>query len=153
MKYSVNLPVPKGWQTFREAFEEDGVDLFSFEACAPVRDEDDVAPSLQIIVGRMPEDSCAKKSAIDTFMDVLGLDEDRDYDESRDDDVREWAFKGNPAYGFETMSDDGRVLMRNLFAEILPGVLMMLILSDESDGGIDGLMKMVEEKLKVQISY
>jgi len=150
-KYAINLPVPKGWQTFREELEEDGQPLQSFEACAPGKDQDDIVPCLQIIVGPMPAGSNSKQSAIDTFMDILGLEEDREYDEERDHDVQTRPFRNGECHYFDAMSDDGQVVMRNIFTEILPDTLLMAVISDKNDNGLEVLCELIENKLEVRL--
>jgi len=145
MKYSVSLPLPKGWQQSSEEFTEEGINLFQLSS--ELEKADGGVSHIDIIAGAMPQGASIKESALNSYAEFL---EDAG-EEGSEDDLVNYKFKDNDAWGYQKDLDGDT--LRNIFTEILPGVLCMISVSDNDKQNIDSFIALIEKKIAVKMSF
>lgn len=138
----ITLPLPRGWYSEEETLFDEGIEITHLQAYCPDDKSQSDKSLVDIYVGAMPEGSDAENEALNSYADIVGLDEDEE------DPLTIWPFQGKQAFGFEAICD-GDSPMRVMNIEILPGVLCIIMIADKSEKGMVDTALHLAKHLKV----
>lgn len=145
MKYDITLPLPAGWTSELDCYEElDGSMITHLECNLPVGNEDFEA-FLDIYVGAMPADTTAEDQAYANFAEIIGWS-DEDEEESP---IVEWRFKGKRSFGFSGECEDGSIMLV-ITTEILKGALLLCTVIAKTDDDVAKWVQYLDQNLKIK---
>lgn len=131
---------------------DEKTDLFQLTS----ENENDEGPventgTIDVFLGPLSKGSNSKKACEASYVEVFGLPDDREeYDENIDHYVYPTTFQGKDAYWYEARTEIFNSPLRTITCEIIPGQLLMLQLTHETDAGIQELIKYTEKNLVVK---
>ena len=135
---TIQLPLLPGWESHQETLLDNDIELSHMEAYLP----DDRKQSDRILVdiyaGAMPKGSSAELEALNSYMDIIGDEEE--------DPLTVWPFQGKDAYGFEAVCEDDSI-MRVMCVETAPGQLLILNIVAQDDDLFDQAVNHVDQNL------
>ncbi|MCQ2130528.1 MAG: hypothetical protein MJY94_03960 [Bacteroidales bacterium] len=144
MSYSITLPLPKGWSNESEILTEEGQEITHMQAFLPDEKTQSDKALVDIYVGPMPEGSNAEQEAYNSYLDIVGEDEEDD-----EDPLYVWDFQGKEAIGYEVLCEDNSP-MRMMSIEILPGVLCIIMAACRNDSLLTNAVVHLEKNLKIE---
>lgn len=146
MEYRISLPLPEGWKTSVDTFEDEcGSPVTHFEAHLPNEAEKSDDGMIDIYVGAMPEDSTAEDQAFSNYADIVGFDDDDPEDYNP---IYSKKFNGKNAYCFGAFCEDDSP-MDFLAVEIKSGVLAIICVAAKDENSLEELLATVEKGLRV----
>ncbi len=142
---NVTFPLPEGWHADKSKLVDNDIELTHLEAYLP--DDKKQADSIlvDIYAGAMPEGSSAEKEAYNSFLEVVGFDDEEDEEQ---DPLTIWPFQGKDAYGYEGICDDDSI-MRVMCVEMLPGILVLMNIVALDEDQFEKAVTYVEANLSV----
>ena len=141
MVYDVTLPLPDGWSSETDRYDEiSGATITHFGA-----QKDEGAFQIDVYAGDMPDDTTAEDEAYANFAEIIGWDDDDD-DENP---IAEWKFQNRTAYGFSGECENGSIMLL-MCVEIKKGVLVIVCVVAPDDDNVGKLATYLEEKLLVK---
>lgn len=146
MEYRITLPLPEGWNTSVDSFEDEcGNPVTHFEAHLPDEAAESDRGMIDIYVGAMPEDSTAEDQAFSNYADIVGFDDD---DPEDFNPIYKKKFNGKNAYCFGAFCEDDSP-MDFLATEIKSGVLAIICVAAKDEDSLGNLLETVEKGLRV----
>lgn len=139
MAYKINLPLGKGWSIEQELIDENGEDVLAWYA-----DNEENGCSIELYVGNTPEDSDAKEECINSYIEVIGVE-----NEDEEIPVFDIPFLGATGWYYDAQDDEGSPVVM-ICVEPREGVFVMAIISHRSEEGLDELITYVDENLVVE---
>lgn len=146
MLYDISLPLPSGWISEEDRYEEvDGADISHLECSRPAPDGKSNDILIDIYAGDMPADTTAEDEAYANYAEIIGWDEDED----DEDTIAEWKFQRKTAYGFSGECEDGSIMLL-MCVEIIKGALLIISIVAPDDEAVGNWAKYIEENIKVR---
>ena len=147
MNYDITLPLPEGWNSETEKYEELEGELITHLQChLPSPDGKSAVSSLEFFVGEMPSDTTAEDEAYANYAEIIGWsDEDDD-----DDPIAVWQFKGKKAFGFSGECEDSSIMLL-MCQEFSKGSLMICTIIAKDDEEVGSLARYLEEHLRIKV--
>ncbi|MBO4671952.1 MAG: hypothetical protein J5640_08975 [Bacteroidales bacterium] len=143
MVYDISLPLPPGWTSEEDRYDEvDGQTITHLECRKP---ESEGTWLIDLYVGNMPSDTSAEDEAYANYAEIIGWDEEDD----EEDPIAEWKFQNRTAYGFSGECEDGSIMLL-MCLEIKKGTLVILSIVAPDDEAVGKVAKHVEEKLRIK---
>ena len=137
---TILLPLLPGWESHQETLLDNGIELNHLEAYLPDDSKQSDKILVDIYAGDMPEGSSAEQEALNSYMDIVGDEEE--------DPLTIWPFQGKEAYGFEAVCEDDAI-MRVMCVETAPGQLLILNIVALDDDLFDLAVSHVEQQLSL----
>lgn len=141
MKYQVTLPLPEGWTSEQEEYEEVEGALITHLECSNAKENS----AIDLYVGDMPSDTTAQDEAYANYADIIGWDDEDD----EENPIAEWQFQKRKAFGFSGLLEDESIMLL-MCVEIKKGALLIASLSAKDDASLQELAKYVEYHLRVK---
>lgn len=136
MLYDVQISLPEGWKCSVDSYrDEDGSDVTHLEAHAGRQIGEG---TIEAYVGDMPEGDTAADQAITNYADMVGFEDDDDFNP-----IEEWEFNGKKAYGFDALCTDDSP-MRVLCIEIKQGVLAIICIAAPDEEKLEEVFSLAE---------
>ena len=137
MAYELSLRLPSDWTQARDTYEDEfGTSVTHLEATSG-------SSCIEIHFGAMPEDSSAEDQAFSNYVDMVGFDDEEDFNP-----ISRIKFRGKSAFGFEALCEDEKV-MALLTQEIKTGLLVVICVTAPDDEAVQQLLALVERGLRV----
>lgn len=146
MAHSISLPLGKEWTIEQEVVIEEGEEVLTYYATP--KDPDDAeleGATIELYVGKTPEDSDAKLECINSYLETIGLDED---EKEEDIPVKEIPFLGQQGWYYDAQDEAGEPIIL-ICVEPVPQVLVLAILSHRDEENLDELITFVDENLQI----
>lgn len=146
MKYQVTLPLPEGWASEIDEYEEvEGAIITHLQCHLPSKDGKNDESLIDLYVGDMPSDTTAQDEAYANYADIIGWDDDDD----EDNPIAEWQFQNRRAYGFSGLCEDESIMLL-MCVEIKKGALLIASMIARTDEKLQDLAKYVEYHLRIK---
>ena len=144
MTYNLNIPLPEGWTSEIDQYEEVENAVITHLQChlPDGKGEDEVL--IECYIGDMPSDTTAEDEAYANYADIIGWDDDDD-DECP---IAEWKFQNRRAYGFSGLCENGFPMLF-MCTEIRKDVLLIVCVIAPDDDQLSEWSKYVEYHLRV----
>ena len=148
MKYQITLPLPEGWTSEIEEYEEvEGAPITHLSSNLPDPSGKTAGSVIDLYVGDLPADTTAQDEAFANYADMVGWDDEED----DTNPIAEWQFQKKKAYGFSAFCEDESVMLL-MCMEIRKGVLLIANLTAPTDEDLQKLARLVEYKMRVNVS-
>ena len=146
MAYTITLPLGKEWTIEQEVVNEEGEEVLSYYATPKdPENEELLGASIELYVGKTPEDSDAKLECINSYLETIGLDDD---ETEENVPVKEIPFLGQQGWYYDAQDDAGAPVIL-ICVEPAPGMLVLSILSHREEELLDELITFVDENLQI----
>lgn len=146
MKYQMTLPLPEGWASETEEYEEiEGAPITHLSCNLPDPAGKTDGSCIDLYLGDLPADTTAQDEAFANYTDMVGWDDDDD----EDNPIAEWRFQKKRAYGFSALCEDESVMLL-MCVEIKQGALLIANLSAPTNEDLQKLAQYVEFHLRVK---
>lgn len=146
MKYQIAFPLPEGWETASEEYEEiEGAPITHVSCHLPDPDGRTEGSTIDLYLGDLPSDTTARDEAFANYADMVGWDDDED-DENP---IAEFQFQNRKAYGFSALCEDESVMLL-MCMEIKKGALLIANIIAPTDEELQQLTRLVEYKMRVR---
>ncbi len=146
MAHSISLPLGKEWTIEQEVVVEEGEEVLTYYATPKdPEDEELQGASIELYVGKTPEDSDAKLECINSYIETIGLD---DEETEENVPVKEIPFLEQPGWYYDAQDDAGEPIIL-ICVEPVQGVLLLAILSHRDEEKLDELITFVDENLQI----
>lgn len=146
MKYQITLPLPEGWASATEEYEEvEGAPITHFSAHMPDSEGKTEGSMIDLYLGDLPDETTAQDEAFANYADMVGWDGDDD----EESPIAQWKFQNRNAFGFSALCEDESVLLL-MCVEIRKGVLLIANLVAPTNESLQDLAKLVEFKLRIK---
>ena len=144
MTYSIKLPLPDGWTSEQDQYEEVQNAMITHLECQ-LKGPKGVEAAMDLYVGDMPDGTTAEDEAFANYADMIGFEDD---DEDEENPIGKWKFQKKDAFGFSGMLEDNSVLLV-MCVEIRKGALLIASVVATDDDGLSKWSKYLEEHLSV----
>ena len=147
MAYNITLPLPEGWESSVEVYEDevDGTEITHLEAHLFNEESGLDDANFDIYLGDMPPGADAEEVAVSNYADLVGWD-DEDDDEESPVTVRK--FNGKKAWGFDVYCDDDSP-MTVICTEFKQGVLAVISAAAKDEEFLQHVIHMIEAKFRL----
>lgn len=146
MTYSIKFPLPEGWVSETDQYEEmEGEIITHMECHLPSEDGSDPSVGMDIYIGDMPADTTAEDEAFANYADIIGWDDD---EEEEENPIAQWKFQNRKAYGFSGMCEDDSVMLV-MCVEIKKGALLICSVVAKDDATLSEWSKYLEYHLRI----
>lgn len=145
MEYNLTFPLPEGWISEEERYEEVEGATITHISCHHPDSQGNADVAIELYIGDMPEDTSAEDEAFANYADMVGWSDDDD-DECP---IACWQFQNRKAFGFSGESEEG-MLMLFMSCEIRKGALLIVCTMAKDEAALSEWSKYVEMKLRLK---
>lgn len=146
MKYQATLPLPEGWSSEIDEYEEvEGALITHMQCHLPDPQGKKDGSNIDLYLGDMPSDTTAQDEAYANYADIIGWDDDDD----EDNPIAEWQFQNRKAFGFSGICEDESIMLL-MCVEIKKGALLIASMTAPDDNSLQELARYVEYHLRIK---
>ena len=146
MAHAISLPLGKEWTIEQDTVLEEGEEVYPYYATPKDPDNEELAgASIELYLGKTPEDSDAKLECINSYIETIGLD---DNENEEDIPVKEIPFLECQGWYYDAQDDTGAPIIL-ICVEPEPGILLLAILAHRDEEALDELITFVDENLQI----
>ena len=146
MKYNVTLPLPDGWTSETEEYEEiDGAPITHLSCSLADPSGKTGGSVIDLYLGDLPDETTARDEAFANYAEMVGWDDDDD----ETDPIAEWRFQNRRAFGFSALCEDESPLLL-MCVEIKKGALLIANIIAPTDEELQNLARYVEFHLRLK---